>query len=257
MRTMRALWIIVLLSIVFTGVLFSVQAQDEEATEDNLVELVALSPEFADWLANYPDWIGQGWQSDGDYWYIEFYSADWEEWLGYATVNVVTKEFADYLVPSPLPPEEFQEGQARVTELVLHDPEVLARLVEPLLWDVYVDFNRWDRVWEVTYYRGVNAVRVICTYHPEEDYFSIDSIGDPNVFDEETAFEDARSEAISLAYTADGVDAALEGYDDWTTYSEHLGDGIWTVEFAAGDQELFFAQVDIENDVVLEAGASR
>jgi hypothetical protein len=229
-----------------------VRAQDE--TEQALIQLVAESEEFADWLAQYEGWQGHAYPpEDGTVWYVEFYTAEEDDWLGYANIDANTGEIQDSLVPSPLPPDEFAAGQERVNKLVLNDPEVIAWLVDPILWYPYVDFNRYERIWEMHFYRGKEAVMV--KVYLDEFNFSIQEIVDENVLTEEEALQNARDEAINLAYGAEGLDTALEGFDNWRTYVENQGGPRWSVTFAADERELFYALVDVAADKVIEASA--
>jgi hypothetical protein len=226
-------------------------AQDDDA--DRAVEIVAKTPEFYAWLEQYPGSFGQASDDDGDgIWYVEFYAEDWNEWLGYADVNLATGEIVESFIPLPLTAEEFQRGQDRIVPLVQQDAEISAMLGDPILWNMYVDFNRYDRVWEVNFYRGIQALQVIVTLNEDEDYFSIEEIRDPNALEADEQREAWRDEAINLAYSGDGAGEAIDGYDDWTTYAENLRPGVWSVAFVAGGQELYFAVVDVNNDTVIE-----
>ncbi|MBZ0283863.1 MAG: hypothetical protein K8L97_24205 [Anaerolineae bacterium] len=233
----------------------AVYAQSEEETQQALTQLVASSETFTDWLAEYPNWKSNVYPSDTEgVWVVEFYTEAEDDWLGYASINAETGEIYEAFAPKPLPPEVYQEQQAKVQKLTLDDPEVLAYLGDPILWDFYMDYNRYESVWDLYFYRGVEAVLVKAAID-ENNYFSINSIVDPNELTEEQALDDARNQAISLAYSAEGVDAALEGHDDWRTYVEPQGGSRWSVSFAANDQELFYALVDIEVNVVLASQA--
>ncbi|NWF67461.1 MAG: hypothetical protein HXY40_00100 [Chloroflexi bacterium] len=248
----KLLILIVILAAVLTVGALSAWSQDALATpEDAAIKYVAQSPDFAEWLAQYPNWQGYAYLADTDIYYVEFYDESGDEWLGYAVINLGTREIADSFIPRPLPPDVYAEQQARIQVLVLEDPEVLARLVDPLLWAMYSDFNRYEQTWDVYFVRGTEAILV--RIELTEYSFSITEITDAFALSEEEALEDARNEAIMLAYSADGIEQALDGYDEWTTYTEHQGDGLWSVTFTAGGQELFFALVDVAVDEVLEA----
>jgi len=240
-----------LLALLFASfVPIAVYAQLEEETQQALIQIVASSETFADWLVQYPNWKSNVYPSDTEgVWVVEFYTEAEDDWLGYATINAETGEIYESFAPKPLPTEVYQEQRDKVLKLTLDDPEVLAYLGDPILWDMYMDYNRYESLWDVYFYRGVDAVLVKASF--VDTYFNIDSIVDPNELTEEQALDDARNQAISLAYGAEGVDTALEGHDDWRTYVEPQGGSRWSVSFAADDQELFYALVDIEVNVVL------
>jgi hypothetical protein len=222
-----------------------------QATEQDMINIVADSEEFADWLAQYPNWVGHAYGPDNGVWYVEFYDETEEEWLGYANVNEETGEFQDFFAPRPLPADQYQAELEKVQPLVLADPEILGRLVDPVLWDVETDFNRYEAQWEVRFYRGIEAM--IARVRVDGDYITISEIFDPNELEEEEALEEARNEAISLAYGGEGIDAALDGHDNWETYTENQAGSIWSVTFAADDEALYFALIDVSSDAILEA----
>ncbi|MBI5668567.1 MAG: hypothetical protein HZC41_11225 [Chloroflexi bacterium] len=228
-------------------------AQSQEETEQALIQIVAQSDEIAGWLDEHPGWIGHGYPGEDapTFWYVEFYDSSETEWLGYGVIHAETGEIIEAFAPRPLPTEVYAEQQPRIQTLVLADPEVQARLIDPALWDVYTDYNRWEAVWEVYLYRGQQALLVKASLD-ENDYFSISSITDPNELAEEQAAQAKRDQAVNLAYSAEGIDAALEGYDNWKTYVENQGGTRWSVSFEADGQRLFYALVDIATNRVLD-----
>ncbi len=222
------------------------QDADEQAT----IDFVSTHPEFADYLATYPDWTHYAEVYDGNFWYVEFYSEQEDEWLGYAVVNMDTMEFTEFFVPKPLPPGEFAVMQPRVQEFVLNDGEVQALLDNPNFWDIWVDYNRWEQYWEVSFYRGIEAWVVALYIEGDEIY--IDQIFDPNVLEEDDLLNSQRYEAIALAYEADGIDIALANHDNWTTYVSPQGENRWAVDFVVNGQMVFHALVNIDSWTVLQ-----
>ena len=140
----------------------------------------------------------------------------------------------------------------RVLEAAQHDAEVLAWLDNlPNLWDVYSDWNRWDQRWEVYYVRGIQRVAVVASFD-ENDHVVIDDVLDPDTLTGEDALAHARDSAINLAYSAPGMDAALAGHDQWTTYAQQQGgDDVWGIAFVDGDTRLIFVLVDVANEAIL------
>ena len=229
-------------------------AESYEDRSARLIGSVAATEDFADWLANYEGWQGKASPHDEDYpdgnWYIEFKDAGDEEWLGYANVTV-DGTVTDSFIPRPLPDDELAEGKGRVRELVLTDPEVVALVTDPLLWDIEVEYNRYDVNWDVNFYRGLEHLRVIAKL--EEDDFYVEEVRNERTFGEEDAAEYAKDEAVRLAY--EEVGEALKGLDEWQTYVEHQGGSTWSVSFVAGEAERFYALVDVEGEQVLESYA--
>jgi hypothetical protein len=258
MKLSKRLWALALLFAFVLGFGISVAyAQSQEETEQALIAIVATSDDFAGWLEQYPDWNGYAhqWEDDSSNWYVDFYDSSGDEWLGYANINGDTGEIFESFVPRPLSPEVYQDEQPRIQMMVLDDPEVQARLIDLALWDYNSDFNRFEQKWEVYIYRGTEAILVRASID-ENNNFTIHEIIDPNQLSEEEADQHARDQAIALAYTADGVGEALEGYDNWRTYVQHQGGTRWSVTFEANGEELFYALVDIALDRVIESAAS-
>lgn len=249
LKPLFLLSLIGLLILPFAGI----HAQSEDEKREALVAIVADSDEFSDWLEDYPDYQFNAWGPDeNQIWYIEFFDESWEEWLGYANINEDSLEIQDSFAPKPLPTDVYQEQLDIVLPYVLADAEVMGWLNDnPDLWDNYTDWNRWEQIWDVAFYRGITAV-VVKVRVDENSNPYIDAIVDPNVLDEEDALDEARNAAINLAYGAEGIDAALEGYDDWASYAEPQGGDVWSVTFAATDKLLFFALVNLENEEILE-----
>ncbi len=231
-------------------------AQEEGDISPMLIDFVAHSPAFIEWLAGYNDYNANAWIEYDDVWKIEFYDESWDEWLGYALIDSKTGEIIEAFVPLPLPQDVFERQQARIEVLLFDDPEINALIVDRLLWEYWFDYNRYDQVWEAYFYRGVAAWTIVMSFDEEIGGFSIEEIYDPNELDEEAAIADSRDQAIELAYNANGIDAALDGFDDWQTYVENQGGAVWSVTFVSGDEELFYALVDIASEQILESAVS-
>lgn len=226
-------------------------AQDDNVRE-LVITVVASSDAFREWLEQHPGYTGNAWVEADTIWHVEFYNADGSEWLGYALIDSKTGAITESFIPLPLPADVYQRQLERLQPLVLDDPEVTALIQDPLLWDYSLDYNRWEQRWEAYFWRGVQAWQVNLYYDEDNQDFSIEDIFDPNILEAETAFRADRDRAIQIAYTADNVDQALNGYDNWTAYAENLSGALWSVSFVSDEQELFFAVIDLETDRVLE-----
>lgn len=250
--TLKRLAIAGLVSLLLTAlVILPVGAQSEEQIRELVLAALTTHPEFVGWIDQYPDYDSDVYQVDGDIWQADFYNDEnRDEWIGYGQVDIATVEVTEAFAPRPLDAETYQAQLPKVEIVVLNDPEVLARLGDPLLWDQYTDFNRWDQVWEVYFVRGIESVNV-SVYSNENGRMTVEGIYNPNDLAWNDEIQAARDEAIGLAYSGEGIDVALEGHDDWTTYVEQVEDTRWSVSFNAGDQELYFALVDVETDEVL------
>ncbi|MGQ9907876.1 MAG: hypothetical protein ACUVS2_03470 [Candidatus Flexifilum sp.] len=230
------------------------QKEREEDIEQALIAIVASQPPFRDWLAGYPNWIGQGNDDDGDgIWYVEFYSAEWEEWLGWAGIDRATGMITESFIPAPLSDDEYARQLEAAYAYALSDREVLAWLDnQPDRWEMWEFFNRFDRVWELNFYWGIRTVMVLISFDEDTDQIYIDGIYDRNALDEQEAQDAARDRAVELAYSASEIWPALDGVDDWTTYVEWQSDAVWSVSFVAGGRARAFVLVDLDAQSILE-----
>ncbi len=244
---------IILAALLLTVAAAHAQTDDEKASA--LIAIVADQPPFDTWLTQYPDWQANANDDDEDgIWFVEFYDESWEEWLGYANIDTTTLTFVDYSAPLPLSEDEYDIQLKRVTTYIMQDAEVLGWLNEvPDRWDTYFDFNRWERYWELNFYRGIRAVQVQVQIDENDDVY-IEAIVDPNALDEEEALDAARNSAVQLAYGADGIWEALDGHDEWETYVEWQHDAVWSVSFIAAEEARFYALVDLDSETILETG---
>ena len=227
--------------------LMAVQAQDDEAIKQKVIQIAADSDMFKDWLASHPNYRSNASGPDNNgIWYVEFKTEADDEWLGYANVNANTGEIQDAFAPKPLSTEVYQEQLPEVTAFALADAEVLARLNNnPKLWQMYPDWNRWDATWDVSFMRGIDGI-VVKLKFGDDQKLHIDKIVDPNELSADEKVDKARDDAISLAYGADGVGDALNGHDNWSTYVEQQGNNRWSVSFVDGDTPLTTVIVDVK-----------
>ncbi len=219
--------------------------KDDNSPEARVIQLIANHPDAVTYLADYPNWSAEAWQEDGDVWGADFYDAE-GEWIGYGQVNLQSGEVLELYAPRDLTPEEFQTGQEAVEKLVLNDAEVLALLGDPADWDRGSDYDRFEESWGVWFDKGLESWLVMVRQDEDTGKYHIEEIFDPMAFDAAQAQEEARNQAIELAYSADNIDEALDGVDDWRTYAENQGGSVWSVSFAADGEELFYALVDIK-----------
>ena len=221
--------------------------------EQRAIALIANTPEGATHLANFPDWTGEAWQDDDNLWGVDLYSEAQDEWLGWGQVNVETNEVLDYFIPVELTAEQFQTGRAAAEKVTLGDAALLTRLGDLETWEYDVHYDRWDASWYVSFWRGIEELTVVIGIWEDEYY--IGEIVNPNELAAEEAEEQQRNTAIELAYQRDDIWEIMDGVDDWTTYAEPHGDGVWTVAFATTDRTLYSATVNVETGELVESRA--
>ena len=249
---MKSLALLLLVALLSVG-LVPIQAQDDAATKQKVIQIAADSDMFKEWLAVHPNYKSDAsGPDDKGIWYVEFKTESDDEWLGYANVNATTGAIQDAFAPKPLSTEVYQEQLPQVTAFALADAEVLARLNNnPKLWKMYPDWNRWEATWEVVFMRGIDGIAVKLKFD-ENRNIQIDKIVDANEFSADEKTDKAHDDAINLAYSADGVGDALNGHDRWATYVEAQGTNRWSVSFVDGDTALTIVLVDVKAGKVLK-----
>jgi hypothetical protein len=226
-----------------------------ENDKDLAIAKVAAASEIAPVLANHPSWVADAYPDDEAerIWHVDFYDKPDGEHLGYGHVKLNSDELFDIKMPRDLSPAELQAGIATIDAYLPYDAEVQARLGNPQLWYHDVSYDRWEESWKAYYSRGLEEM-VITLYIDDNNDVYLDSIIDPSVLNEEEATEERRNRAITLAYSAEGIDEALAGVDNWRTYVEDQGDGQYTVAFSTTDRPLYRVHVNIDQARIIEAG---
>ena len=228
-------------------------------TEQEAIDIASHHPPIRAMLDLAPNWSASAWVEDEEehIWGVEFWMDQAQtDWMGWAAVDLDSSEVLEYEIIALLPPEEEARQRTAVNDLVLVDAEVLALLGNPAEWDVYTEYNPWEGFWYVYFGKGLEEWAVEVQYE-DADHITIQRIFDPSAFTADEAQRVARNQAIDLAYEADGLWEALQDYDDWKAYAAQIEGSQWAVSFASGNQELFYALVDIEAWEILETDASQ
>lgn len=262
-RLVSALLIIAVAMVIMAGAIqltdggSALVAWAQGTQEQQVIDIAAAHPAIKNALDRFSDWSAEAYVEDenANIWGVEFYQDQaQEEWLAYAQVDMNSQTVTDYYAPAYLSPEEEARQQAAVEAVVLADAEVLALLGDLNDWNEYAYYDPWEGLWYVAFERGLDAWAAEVQYD-ENEQVNIQRIFDPYELTEEEARETARNQAIEIAYEADGVWDALEGHDDWMAYVAPVEGPRWTVSFVSGEQELFYALVDVDAWRVIESGA--
>ncbi|MCE7987596.1 MAG: hypothetical protein DYG89_41055 [Caldilinea sp. CFX5] len=226
-----------------------------ETDKELAIAKVAAAPEIAPVLANHPHWVADAYPDDEAerIWHVDFYAETDGEHLGYGHVRLNSNELFDIKMPRDLSPAELQAGITAIDAYLPYDAEVQARLGNPKLWYHDVSYDRWEESWKAYYSRGLEEI-LITLYIDDNNDVYLDAIIDPAVLSEEEAAEERRNRAINLAYSAEGIDEALAGVDNWSTYVEDHGDDQYTVAFSTTERPLYRVHVDIDQERIIEAG---
>jgi hypothetical protein len=211
---------------------------------------VIENEEVANFLEANPSWSANAYADSETQWHVDFYDGD--DWIGNAHVDFATAEIYEIYLLQELSQEAYQAGKEKIETLVFNDAEVQAILGDVNSWGYDLSFNKWEQRWEMTFWRGIDAVAI--SFWEENGNFNIEDIYDPQAFSEQEQRDLERNQAIELAYSAEGIDQALEGVYDWRTYAEPQGGTLWGVEFTA-EGRLFYAVVDIASQEILDTRA--
>ncbi len=220
--------------------------------DEKAVQILLGETAVSEFLSNHDGWISDVWQEDDNstLWTVEFYDANEEEWLGWGEVDVQSSTILDFYVPRELSPEEFQTGMVQVEKLVLNDAGVQARLGDPDLWEHDTEYDSESEAWTVEFWHGLDALEAIV--YLDEDGAYLEEIVNPNQLEAEEQAAYERDLAVELSWEADGIDAALDGVDNWHTLVSPQGE-LWAVSYIANDEELFFALVDIDAELIIDS----
>lgn len=221
-----------------------------EKDAQDAIKLVLKNREVQDFLNAYPNWRASPYADSDTQWHVDFLDAD--DWIGNAHTDLESKDVFDIYLIKDLSDEDYRAGKEKIENLVLNDGEMLAILGDPSTWEYDINFNKWDQAWQMNFWRGIDEIGL--SFWEDNGRFHIQDIFDPKAFSEQEQKELERNQAIEIAYSADGIDDALNGVYDWRTYAESHGGTVWGVEFTSGGK-LFYAVVDIESGEILEARA--
>lgn len=253
------LWTVLLMQgVVYGAVLPRAQAAPPVQPADDkalAIAKVAAAAEIAPVLANHPNWVAEAYPDDeaARIWHVDFYAEPEGEYLGYGHVNLKSNELFEIEMPRDLSPAALQAGIAKIEAYLPYDAEVQARLGNPTLWYHDISYDRWEQVWQVYYSRGLTEL-LMTFYIDENAHVTLDAIVDPALLSAEKAAEERRNRALNLAYSAEGVDEALAGVDNWQSYVEDQGRGQYTVAFTTAGRTLYRVQVDIDQEAIMAAG---
>ncbi|MFK7804406.1 MAG: hypothetical protein AB8G95_22415 [Anaerolineae bacterium] len=224
--------------------------------ERQALQLLVQEKPIAMLLSTHAEWHVEMWLNEEEWQMeIDLFDANWE-WISWAGVGLDENELPVVVnamyAPQSLTVEEYQLQQSAAEGLVLNNAEVLAILGDPAEWERYAWYDEWEAAWDIYFYKGLDEISVRIDNYDGE--MMVGSIKNLALLTEEQTIVDNHDRAIELAWSADGIDEALFSTDqEWRTYVTHIGEAQYGVSFAAADNELFFALVDIEAEQVLES----
>lgn len=234
----------------------------ESAEANRAIALVENQPDFATMLAEHDSYRAEAWlleeeQAGDSLWEVEFFVDEGEDmtWLGWALVDVASGEILEQFVPRFISAEEINALAPRLREIALGDPEIAQVVTNPAEWQIGVEHNPYENLWEVYFGRGLDFWTVLIYQNAydetemvakSEAEFEVVAVINETALQEQEADAQRRTDAIMLAFEAPGAEAALSrADDDWTTYVQPLDASRYTVEFVTTER-LFCVVVDVE-----------
>ncbi|PJF30883.1 MAG: hypothetical protein CUN52_03405 [Phototrophicales bacterium] len=239
----------------------NISSAQSNFTDDEVIALVANSPQFASALQTVTEYAG-GWnavtfntQNAYGIWRVYFTSAD-DESIGWADVNPELGRIYSWDVNISATDAQKEAVIPILKDYLSRHPDILELLDNPASYDYYVDYNGWDDQWGVYIAAGEYALWVTVQF--EDGYLptnlnnpQLTGIYFPDLPDYDQWLQDTQAKAVNIAFANSQVGLALRGRT-WTTTSERLEGDMWRVAFLVDDAVVIVATVDIETGDVLE-----
>ncbi len=249
----------------FAGSLFTAFRENVSAqtkfTDEEVIAMVAQSPQFADVLADVEDYYG-GWnavtfntKNAYGIWRVYFVTSDGEG-IGFADLNPELGRI--YSWDTYIGATDAQEEIAMpiIKDYLSNHPDILELLDNPAQYDFYVSYEGWNDQWGAYIAAGEYALWVTVEF---EDGYSPNNLNNPRLTgiyfpdlpDYDEWLQDTQAQAVNIAFANSEVGSALRGRT-WTTATERVEGDIWRVAFLVDEAVVIVATVDIETGEVLE-----
>lgn len=172
------------------------------------------------------------------------------EWLGYVFLNLSSQEIIEYEIVQNLSAEELVAAKSQVQTALLQHPEMIALIGDAEGWNIELEYDPYEQSWFM--YFEKEAAAWLAEAQIEDEQVILITISDPIALNEEETLAFQQEQAIELAYEGSNAPDILNGIDDWNTYVAMQEDGRYGVSFVRGEEELYFALVDVEAWEVVE-----
>lgn len=254
---MRKFLVALLLTVLLLLASVALQAQ-EGYTEADAIALAAEYPFFAVGLEQNPGWSAAAYDTGNRYgiWRVQFWSASGVE-LAWADVSPQRGKVYSWEGYFGATDAQRNAAEPVLRDLVSTDPRLIDLLEDPSQYDIYIDYDAWNRWWGV--YIDVGADSIWTAYQFEgktpEALENPQSLGIwfSNVLTYAEWQESNKATAIATAFQNPEIADATTGIDHWTTWVEPADEqGIWTVYFMDGETVLAQVQVDVPAGTVVD-----
>jgi len=246
---------LIILSLFLTLILAAAPAMAQESfTEADAIAAVLEDPAFAGGLAAVEGWTAAAYDTRNAYgiWRVQFWDGSGED-LAWADVNPARRKVYSFEAYFPVSEQEYEAAYAPLRAFVDSHPDLIELLGSPEAYDIYIDYDRWNRHWGVYIDAGADslwiAVRFTGGASPEHEYFSdplLVALYFSNVLSYSDWQESQKALATVTAHQHAEIGRALEGVIGWTTevYAVEDHQNLWMVAFKDGERLIAEVMVD-------------
>lgn len=226
----------------------SIAAQDDPAfTEQQVIDMVTADSEVAHGLEGTSNWTAAAYNTRNSYgiWHVQFWDAEGED-LGWVEIQPAQNIIYSSETHFPISEAYRRDAEPILRDFVAANEEVRRLIARPQDYEMYVDYNGWEKVWGVYVDNGSDSLYVTVSF--TEDSFDAPQL--ENIyFSEVLSFDDwyaaMKAEVTAIAFEQSPIAGALRGVENWQTEVERLDAGdTWSVSFMAQDAVLVRATVD-------------
>ncbi|MEP7291610.1 MAG: hypothetical protein ABI835_07485 [Chloroflexota bacterium] len=251
---MKRIVLLVILAIFLTTLAAHAQ---EIFREQDAIDLAEQSEIFVAGLEQNPGWSAAAYDTHNAYgiWRVQFWDANGEE-LAWADVS--PERGLVYSWEAYFGATDAQENAAEpvLRDFIANEPQFIDLLEDPSQYDMYVDYDSYNRYWGVYIDVGADSIWTAIQFEGKTpaslDNPQVLGLYFSNVLSYDEWKESNEATAIATAFQNADVANALNGIDNWTTSVERRDDGLWTVYFIDGESVVAQVQVDIAADQVVD-----
>jgi hypothetical protein len=263
MKYLTGLKRLIILGLFLTLMLAAVPAIAQESfTEADAIAAVLEDPTFTDGLAQVEGWTAAAYDTRNAYgiWRVQFWDGSGED-LAWADVNPARRKVYSFEAYFPVSEQVYEAAYTPLRAFVDSHPDLVELLGSPEAYDIYIDYDRWNRHWGVYIDAGADslwiAVRFAGGASPEHGYFTdprLVALYFSNVLSYSDWQESQKALATVTAHQHAEIGRALEGVIGWTTAAYAVDDNpnLWVVVFKDGERLIAEVTVDINASQIVD-----
>ncbi|MBN8637787.1 MAG: hypothetical protein J0M07_20880 [Anaerolineae bacterium] len=248
-RLFRFALALTLVLVVSSAARSALKAQDG-VSEQDAIDLALTNPILASGLGQIDGWTAAAYDTQNAYhiWRVQFWDADGED-LGWADVDPALGKIYSFEAHFSASEAQRDAAYPLLREFIDNAPDVLALVENPSAYNIWVDWDGWNRWWGVYVDIGEDSLALAIRFDnglTPDDLTNpqLVSVYFPNVVSYEEWQSMAQSAAVAVAFRTPAIADAVAGRT-WTTQVERADDGLWRVIFLEGETPL--AEVLLDN----------